>query len=63
MVLQYSVQIMFMVAALNELDLQAADTKNTYLIAPCHEKIWTIDGLKLGIDEEMYSLWFGPYKV
>ena len=35
------VRIMLMIAALNDLDLQAADIKNAYLTAPCREKIWT----------------------
>ena len=36
---QYLVQIMNMIAALNELDLQAADIKNAYLTSLCREEI------------------------
>ena len=41
---RYLVQIMLMIAALNDLDLQDADIENTYLTAPCREKIWTRSG-------------------
>ena len=43
-VLRDSVQIMLMIEALNDLDLQDADIENTYLTAPCREKIWTRSG-------------------
>ena len=43
--------IMFMVAALNGLDLQTPDIENAYLTIPCREKIWTISGPEFGIDE------------
>ena len=43
--------IMLMIAALNDLDLQAADTENAYLTAPCREKIWTRYGTEFGTDE------------
>ena len=46
-----SVQIMLMIAALNGLDLQAADIDNAYLTAPCREKIWTRSGPEFGMDE------------
>ena len=35
-----SVQILFTIAALNDLDIFACDVTNAYLNAPCHEKIW-----------------------
>ena len=38
-VLRDSVRILLMIAALNDLDLQAADTKNAHLTTPCREKI------------------------
>ena len=41
---QYSLRIMLMIAALKNLDLQAADIENSYLTAPCREKIWTRSG-------------------
>jgi len=36
------------VAALNDLDILAADIVNAYLNAPCHEKIWTQAGKEFG---------------
>ena len=43
-----SVRICLMLAALNELDIQAADIENAYLTAPCREKCWTIGGKEFG---------------
>ena len=48
-VLRYSVQIMLMIAALNDLDLQATYIKNAYLAASCCEKIWTRSGPEFGM--------------
>ena len=45
------VRIMLMIVALNDLDLQAADIENTYLTAPCLNKIWTRAGPEFGMDE------------
>jgi hypothetical protein len=45
-----SVRIAFMLAALNGLDVFAADVGNAYLNAPCREKIWTVAGLEFGSD-------------
>ena len=42
---------MLMIAALNDLDLQAADTENAYLTTPFREKIWKISGPEFGMDE------------
>ena len=39
-----SVRIAFMLAALNDLDVQAADIGNAYLNAKCKERIWTVGG-------------------
>ena len=44
MVLQYLVRIMLMIAALKNLDLQAADIENVYPTASCRKKIWTRAG-------------------
>ena len=44
MLLRDLVRIMLMISALNDLDLQAADTENAYMTAPCREKIWTRAG-------------------
>lgn len=46
-----SVRIAFMLAALNDLDLAAADVGNAYLNAPCREKIWTVAGTEFGSDK------------
>ena len=43
-----SVRIMFMVAALNDLEIQSADIENAYLTAPCREKVWTRAGAEFG---------------
>ena len=42
---------MLMIAALNDLDLQAADIKNAYMTSPYRKKIWTIAGPESGMDE------------
>ena len=39
---------MLLIAALNELDIQAADIENAYLTAPYREKVWTIGGKEFG---------------
>ena len=41
-----------MIAALNDLYLQAADIENTYLTAPFRDKICTRAGPEFGMDEE-----------
>jgi hypothetical protein len=43
-----SVRIAFMIAALNDLDILAADVRNAYLNAPVSEKYYTIWGLEFG---------------
>lgn len=43
-----SVRIAFLIAALNGLEVQAADIGNAYLNAPCREKIWIICGPEWG---------------
>ena len=45
-----SVRVCLMLAALNGLDLQAADIENAYLTAPCLEKCYTIVGQEFGDD-------------
>jgi hypothetical protein len=47
-VLQESVKIAFLIAALNGLDIMSCDIGNTYLNAPCHEKIWFVAGPECG---------------
>ena len=46
-----SVRIALMIAALNDLDILAADIQNAYLTAQCKEKIYTIAGPEFGSDE------------
>ena len=43
-----SVRIAFTIAALNDLDICAADIQNAYITAPCREKIWTRCGPEFG---------------
>jgi hypothetical protein len=46
-----SVRLAFLIAALNGLDLQAADIGNAYLNAECREKIWFEAGVEFGADQ------------
>jgi hypothetical protein len=46
-----SVQLGFMLAVLNGLDVMACDLENAYLNAPCMEKIWFKGGLKCRSDK------------
>ena len=46
-----SVRIAFTLAALNGLEIRAADIGNAYLNAPCREKIWTVAGTEFGSDK------------
>ena len=39
-----SVRVCLLLAALNGLDIQAADIENAYLTAPYREKVWTVAG-------------------
>ena len=39
-----TVRLALTVAALNDIDVWAADVLNTYITAPCREKIWTTLG-------------------
>ena len=45
-----SVRICLLLAALNDLDLLAADIENAYLTTPCQEKVWTIGGKEFKSD-------------
>ncbi len=47
------VHIVLMLAALNLLEVMAADIMNTYIIAQCKEKIWTMIGSEFRNDEGM----------
>ena len=46
-----SVRIILLVAALNGLNIMACDIQNAYLMAGCHEKIWTIAGPEFGLEK------------
>ena len=46
-----SVRIDFLLAGVNELDVQAANISNAYLNAPCRELIWIVTGPEFGSDE------------
>ena len=45
-----SVQLAFLIAALNGVDILSCDLENTYLNAKCHEKIWFKAGVECGKD-------------
>ena len=46
-----SVRLGFMLAALHDVDILAADVGNAYLNAPCREKVYCIAGPEFGSDE------------
>ena len=46
-----SIWIAFLVAALNDLDILAADVQDAYLNAPTKEKYWFKAGLEFGPDQ------------
>ena len=43
-----SIRIAFLAAALNDLNILAADVQNAYLNMPTGEKVYTIAGLEFG---------------
>jgi hypothetical protein len=43
-----SVQLAFLIAALNDIDRMSCYLENTYLNAPCREKIWFEGGIECG---------------
>ena len=47
-----SVQIAFLIATLNDLDLMSCDLENAYLVAPCREKICFKGGLECREDKD-----------
>ena len=51
-----SIRIGFLIAALNGLDVLAADIGNACINAPCKEKIWTIAGPEFGSDQGQVML-------
>ena len=51
-----TVWISHTLAALNDLEVKASDSQNTYLTAPCEEKIWTTLGPEFGIDADKKAI-------
>ena len=51
-----SVRIAFTIAALNGLDILAADCEGAYLNAPCKERLYTICGPEFGPNEGRYAI-------
>ena len=49
-----SVRIIFLIAGLNDLDVQGADIQNAYLIAPNKEKLWIKAGSEFGDNKGKY---------
>ena len=47
-----SVRLAFLLAALNDLDILAADVQNAYLNAPTTEKVYTTAGEEFGADKK-----------
>ena len=55
-----SVRIAFLIAAMNGLDVWAADIGNAYLNAPCREKRWTLARSEFGSEKgSVMSQWSG----
>jgi hypothetical protein len=46
-----SIQLAFLIAALNDINIMSCDLENAYLNAPCREKIWFEGGIKCGEDQ------------
>ena len=53
-----SIIIAFTLAALNGVEIRAADIGNSYLNAKCREKIWTVAGTKFGSEKGKVMLVF-----
>jgi len=51
MITRESVRIALLLAALNDLEVKAADITNAYIRAPVEEEIWTILGAAFGADQ------------
>ena len=50
-----TIRLFFLIAALNDLDIMAADIKNAYLTAPIKEKYYVRLGPEFGADEGRYA--------
>jgi hypothetical protein len=53
---QESVRIAFLLAALNDLDVMAANIQGAYLNVPCREKVYTVCGAEFGEHGERLGL-------
>ncbi|KAL7477382.1 hypothetical protein ACHAW6_003191 [Cyclotella cf. meneghiniana] len=53
---QETAHIALLVSVLNNIDIWAADVLNTYIAAPCHEKISTALGIEFSDDCGMKAL-------
>ena len=51
-----TVQIVLMIAALNDLKVKASNVQNTYLTAPCEEKIYTRLGKEFRVDKDKITV-------
>ena len=45
-----SIQLAFLIAALNNLDIMSVDLENAFIQVPCQEKIWFEGGIECGKD-------------
>ena len=58
---RYSVDIEFLIAELNDLNIMACDVVNAYLNAPCRENIWSTKYVvENRIDHEPEFAWWVP---
>jgi hypothetical protein len=49
---QESIRISFLIAALNDLEILAADISNAYLHAPCRERVYIVCGPEFGPEDQ-----------
>ena len=55
-----SIRLLFLVAALNDLDVLSADIQNAYLTAPIKEKYYIVASEAMGFAE---SMWGRPARI
>ena len=56
------IHIALTIAALNDLQVMSCDIQNTYLMATCHEKIWTYAGPEFGSEKgSIMLIWKALY--
>ena len=49
-----SMQLTFLIVALNDVDIMLVDLENAFIQAPCRKKIWFEGGLECGEDQGRY---------